>query len=291
MFYTLAMAHAGLKGLWLMGPLFSAAASALFFVSFFIPGNWGGLYFIVLLAVCITLPFSIYFSYRAGFGSECTLVTATYGVMSFQILFGGGVAMDALWVAGLNQHKWWAFGAVECIFFASLLVSMWMEFRRCTVGETGLIGKGNWRREIEKYVDYKKNSIDPYVSTPERVRDESPLPKNAMVISSIGITGIPLVFELYGGGRANAIYWAAPAYVGLWVYLNMKTIGPGLMRLLLVRKLEKEKGLRFVNAEFEEIQTLRRTFFMARFLMRDYSVVPDFVAQIKSTRKNKIKKR
>jgi len=106
-----------------------------------------------------------------------------------------------------------------------------------------------------------------------------------MVISCVGVANIPLAFEIYGGGRAHAIYFVAPFYVGLWVYINMKTVGPGLMRLLLVRRLEKEKGIRLANADLEEIQALRRGFFMARFFMRDY--IPTFNPVRESTRKQK----
>lgn len=52
--------------------------------------------------------------------------------------------------------------------------------------------------------------------------------------------------------------------------LNLKQFGPAFLRLLLVRRLEKEAGRPFVNADYEQIQELRRTFFLSRWLMRDY---------------------
>lgn len=220
------------------------------------------------------LSFFIYFKYRARLGSTSAIAMAIYAIVIFEVAFGGGIVIVALWIAGMDQYRWQAFIFVESIYFISLWTAMFIELKKCTQGKKGVAGQENWRSEIEKYVDYKNNCIDPYVSTPDRAKNGASFLQNGMVLSSIGVTSIPLAFEMYGGGRANAIYLVAPVCVGLWVYINMTTFGSGLMRVLLVRRLEKLRGFRFFNAELQKIQVLRRTFFLSRFLMLDYYPVP-----------------
>jgi hypothetical protein len=56
----------------------------------------------------------------------------------------------------------------------------------------------------------------------------------------------------------------------LSAYINIKTSGPQLAILYVLLKHEIKTKRRFVNADYEEIQNLRRTFFLSRWLMKDY---------------------
>ena len=58
--------------------------------------------------------------------------------------------------------------------------------------------------------------------------------------------------------------------IGCASYINIAVMGPMLMRIVFLRKLEKEQGYRFANADYERIQELRRHFRFARWLMKDY---------------------
>mgnify|MGYP002683805538 CR=1 FL=1 len=60
--------------------------------------------------------------------------------------------------------------------------------------------------EIDKYIDYSKSQVQPELTT----KPHAVSIKDTFWIAAVGITNIPLLFELYGGGRANAIFLGAP---------------------------------------------------------------------------------
>jgi hypothetical protein len=62
-------------------------------------------------------------------------------------------------------------------------------------------------------------------------------------------------------------------FIAVFSYMNVKVVGPKIACLYLLRKYEKQTGRRFVNADYEKIQDLRRRFFLSRWLMKDYRAV------------------
>lgn len=78
-----------------------------------------------------------------------------------------------------------------------------------------------------------------------------------------------MLFQIYTGNRQNAIF-LSPLSTLAMSYMVFKTIGPAHVRIFLLRKIEKEQGFRFQNADYEKIQELRRGFFLAKWLMKDY---------------------
>jgi hypothetical protein len=93
---------------------------------------------------------------------------------------------------------------------------------------------------------------------------------SSFAILAIGVTNIPLMFELFTSSRNNVMFLAAPVLLGTCIYVNITSAGPQLLNCILIRKIEKHQGFRFINADFEKIQELRRSFFLARWLMKDY---------------------
>lgn len=81
---------------------------------------------------------------------------------------------------------------------------------------------------------------------------------------------VPLLFQIYTGSKNNAIFLAVPLLVGAFAYLSLKVLGPKIANLYVLRQYEKQTSRRFVNADYEKIQELRRTFFLSRWLMKDY---------------------
>jgi len=144
----------------------------------------------------------------------------------------------------------------------TLLVSILLEAMRLKL----LIGESRWREEIEKYLDYSKRLVSPTLTT----RAAMPTSINTICMTAAIGVNIPLMFQLLSGSRDNAIFLAAPLGMVTFAYINLKTFGPGITRIFLLRKIEKEQGYRFQNADYEKIQELRRGFFLAKWLMKDY---------------------
>jgi hypothetical protein len=219
------------------------------------------------MSAFIGLVIGIYFTFRSRFGSTCGLWGAIYGFVIMELLFSGGCAAMALRIAGRPDLRWLAFYVNALCMLLTLLGSMYLEARHLGIWTNNV---EQWKKRLAKYLDYSLHQVSP------RLTNDFPNVKKGQVVKSpfwiiaVGSANIPLLFEIYGGGRVNAIFFAAPVITGVLAYLNLKTIGPAITRLILLRKIEKSLGRRFINADLEQIQQLRRGFFMARWLMKDF---------------------
>ena len=171
------------------------------------------------------------------------------------MLFGGSTMLLALEVGNFNGNRW----ALLLIYQAAIAAS-------AAVGFYFGISKINANGGIEnlrKFVDAKKflikcESPEMKISTPR-----------IALISAISVN-IPLIFYIFTGARENAIFLAAPLFPIAVGWLNIQTFGPQLACLYLLRMHEIKAGRHFVYENHEELQDLRRTFFLSRWLMKDY---------------------
>ncbi len=122
-------------------------------------------------------------------------------------------------------------------------------------------------------------NLNEYTINPNKFHDGSTgeTSNSAAAIWSTAAMGanIPILFQIYTGARNNVIFLAVPLIIGVFAYLSIKTLGPKIACLWLLRKYEKQTGRCFVNADYEKIQELRRTFFLSRWLMKDYRPASD----------------
>ena len=204
-------------------------------------------------------------TYRSGFGSRQTLWTQVYFFSVIGLLLSSSGWMLALTLAGRPELHWIAVAANTLCVSLALLSGMYLDARR--MGWRRARITGGWRAEIEKHIDYTAHQVFTSLTAQKPPRYKF---KHPFWIVAIGGANIPLLFELYGGGRPNAILFAAPLVTVTVIYTNVATFGPTLLRILLLRRLEKEVGYRFQNADYEQIQELRRGFFLAKWLMKDY---------------------
>ena len=208
----------------------------------------------------------MYLTFRSECGIASGLFRLLYGLFVMEIMFGGGGAALAMHIASRLDLSWWAFYTNCIIAMLSLFVGMYREADTLELWVKDVA----WRSKLKKYIDYSSQQLDPTVtatSLSPRRNSHAQFPFWPIAIVSINL---PLLFEAYVGGRNNAVFLAVPVLTSVFAYINLKHCGPGLVRLLLLRKLEKEAGFRFVNADYEQIQELRRTFFLARWFMKDY---------------------
>jgi len=225
--------------------------------------NGFDIYLIVTaIGALLGLVQGLYVTFRAKFTSLYSTVVPLYIISQLEILFFGSIASETLLKAGRPDLRWFAFNTNALCMVLAFMIGMLVEARRLGV----LTKEDGWRREIEKCLNYSKRTVMPAsTENPGKINYN-----DAIWIGVIGAVNIPLLFQIYGGGRDNAIFLAAPLGIIAASYLNLKTIGPALLRILLLRKIEKEQGFRFQNADYEKIQELRRGFFLAHWLMKDY---------------------
>ena len=270
MYHPIDDAKRKLPNFWLVLSMFSAMVIALFMFPLF-KGQIETLDILKIMAAGAGIGFLVgmHVTFRSRLGSAFGLGMFCYLVVSFEILMTGGAAGLATHIAGRPDLRWVAFSSNLICLVITLFGGLRLEAK--SLGSIDANEPNRWKREIEKYVDYPSRTVLPALSNGQGLsQPKANFFTSPYAIVAIGSANIPLLFNLYGGGRMNAIYLALPLMTGTLIYLNFKNFGPSLVRLFLLRKLEKSLGYRFINADYEQIQELRRTFFLSRWLMKDY---------------------
>ncbi|MEQ1935778.1 MAG: hypothetical protein ABL962_18125 [Fimbriimonadaceae bacterium] len=221
---------------------------------------------IMVIGAILGIWMGMYLMYRSTFDSSYGLHVFIYVAVILEFMFCVGAAVLVAQIAGRSDLRWLALVTTVVCLLVPLLAGMYLEAKNLGwhIGEDTLV----WKSHIEKYIDRSTHEVRTSLTTADFAHSGM---GSIVIIAGVVSANIPLLFELFGGGRANAVYFAAPLLLGTFAYVNFTNFGPGFVRLLLLRKLEKAVGRRFVNADLVQIQDLRRSFFLSRWLMKDYA--------------------
>jgi hypothetical protein len=221
---------------------------------------------IIAASGCVGIVAGTYYTFRSHCGVTASLYYLLYVALAMEFIFCAGAAATASQIAGRPDLSWLAVFANSLSMTITLVSGLYIEAKELKLfdASAGLF----WREKLEQYIDYPSHQIQPESIT--GIQTGSSTWKSPVLIVAIGSANIPLFFELFGGGRFNAIFLVIPVLTCAFAYVNIKSFGPSLLRLVLLRKLETSLSYRFINADFEKIQELRRTFFLSRWLMKDY---------------------
>jgi hypothetical protein len=251
--------------------VFSAGtiASAYIFV-FPVFGKLGisnlNLFFLVSLFGLIGGGYGVYYKYLSKWGTTNALVGQIYFFISLEMMLVGGMAALAIILAGRPDLKFWALGTSWLALIISILLGIQRDAKKVKWWTAEALELADKR--FAKHINYSTQQFMPYpIPT---YSDQDALRSYGYLVIGVGTANIPLMFEIFTGQRTNAIFFAFPVLVGTFAYINFKKISTGVLNLILIRKLEKSVGYRFINADLEQIQDLRRTFFLSRWLMKDY---------------------
>jgi hypothetical protein len=270
MLYSIEDASLTLPGAWYMvigAGGANALVSGMFYLVMFSGSNFDDvrvdIFLIVIgLAAVLGLVLGLYVKFRAEFSPVYSIVAQHYFIVSLGILIGGSCVALAMMIGGRPDLRWFAFIANAACIALTFVASILLTSRDMGVWD----GTNNWRQNIEKYIDYTKRQVSPKL-TSDTVNYKKV--QHPYLIIGAGIGTIPLLFQIYTGNRQNAIF-LSPLSTLAMSYMAFKTFGPAHVRIFLLRKIEKEQGFRFQNADYEKIQELRRGFFLAKWLMKDY---------------------
>ena len=213
------------------------------------------------------LGVGLFLKYRSVFEINTALILFIGVFFALELMFLGGAAAAAVSIASQPELRWYAFTTNFFCMIISLMAGMYAEAR--ILGYRDSDSSSPWQKNIERYVDYSKYQILAVLPL-SAAEEEKRLQSIRFSVIAVGTANIPLLFQIYLGGSGNAIFLVVPVLTGTFAYINIKNFGPGLLRLLLLKKIEKIHGRRFNNADLEQIQELRRTFFLSRWLMKDY---------------------
>jgi hypothetical protein len=234
---------------------------------------------VMTIAACAGLVIGAYITYRSEFNSTYGLYGFMYGFVILEVMLASGAAALLAQIAGRPDLRWLAFG---CSLFCLILTFFGGMHREAkALYALDKTKSEYWKDALKNYFEFNKHLVKPSLTSQMRPLKEDGIQTSYIWIGAGTAANIPLLFEIYAGGRNNAIFLVLPLMLGTFVYVNIKNLGPGFLRLLLLRKLEKSVGYRFINADLEQIQELRRTFFLSRWLMKDYVKPPSATTAVK----------
>ncbi len=209
---------------------------------------------ILVLSWLPGLLIGAFVKYRSDFAVRFCLAFSVYIAIVLCLLFGGATIITSAEFFGFGNQKWWLLAAYQIGIILSVMIGFLLQVQR--MGSLDSLAWGN-RVDLDKYT--AKPDIYAIKNT-----------RSLFAVTSIATVSISLCFLIFTGSRDNAIYIAAPLLIIGFIYVCGKHIGPQLSDLYQLRQYEKQTGRRFINADYEKIQELRRTFFLSRWLMKDY---------------------
>ena len=264
---SIQVARSSLPGMWWMVGGMNIIVLAVFLFGTFESG-FETAYIFGLLAIIglIGLVAGSYYTFRSSCGVDASLCYLLYVVIALEYFFGNGAAAAAVQIAGRPDLIWIAILVNSLTMLVTLMYGIHIEIKNFRPLNK-LTGMYSLER-FEKYINYPLRQIRPEVIVNTATTNNTW--RSPVFLVAVGSANIPLLFDLYGGGRFNAIFLAIPMVSGACAYINVKGFGPSLLHLYLLQKLENSLGYRFINADYEQIQELRRTFFLSRWLMKDY---------------------
>jgi hypothetical protein len=217
-----------------------------------------------IIGLAIGLIMGIFLKYRAKFSVKLALVSSIYLVILLSYLSGFSGLVAAIKIAGINRNK----GMLFFIYFLFIAIPFVFGILNHLV-KLKFFGKNSsdWMNAMKEVVDFEK-----YIIYPSKFTQQSSATNLSAAVwsASAMAANIPLLFQFFTGDRNNVIFFVIPIFIGVFAYLNVKTFGPQIASLYLLRRYEKQTHRHFINADYEKIQELRRTFFLSRWLMKDY---------------------
>jgi hypothetical protein len=217
-----------------------------------------------IIGLAIGLIMGMFLKYRAKLSVKLALISSVYFVIFLTYLMGFLGLEAAIKIAGVNRNK----GMLFFIYFLFIAIPFVFGILN-HLAKLKIFGKNSsdWMNAMKGVVDFEKYTIYPSKFT----QQSSATNLSAAVWSASAMAAnIPLLFQFFTGDRNNVIFFTVPIFIGFCAYLNVKTFGPQIASLYLLRRYEKQTHRHFINADYEKIQELRRTFFLSRWLMKDY---------------------
>jgi hypothetical protein len=223
----------------------------------------------ILTFSVIGLMIGVFVKYRSALSIYSSIFLSTYSTALF-LLLGCGIFS----VSGAIDRKM-DYGYIAMIANVISAVAFFLAgAMREAKTKQGYQGTYLQDRDLENYIDFDRMEIDPKIRHAKSKLNEGSSNKMSSVkiamIGSAVSANVMLVAQIFGLNYSHLIWAAALGMAFAIDYLNFKYFGPSAFRLHQLHKLQNKFSTKFKNSDFDEIQELRRTFFLSRWLMKDY---------------------
>ncbi len=176
--------------------------------------------------------------------------------MLLMAAFAGGANLLLVHLAGLTGVSVLAWLAGMGVAVVPVLGSAWKV--RAQLSREG--DDGPW---VRQHVDRRKGVLKPAALT------ASPEHRPAMAPWQVGAlaANLPLLWRLHGGGDTGLLTLAIVLLTAALVWAGVAQAGPALGKALFLLDLERRSGQRLRNPDWDEIQAMRRSHWLARWFM------------------------
>jgi hypothetical protein len=194
--------------------------------------------------------------YRSDFAARYGLLAAGLFLLAFMSFLGGGAVAVAHSIHDNDSVAVLALLGGIFTVAIPLLGSAWIE--RARLERQG--SKGAW---VQQHVDAKAGRM-----RADALLSNSPPPRQGLLWLVVGAAvNVPWVFRTQGITDAQMLPWALALFAAAVVWVAAAYMGPRLGRAVLLLRLERATKQRLVHEHFEDIQQLRRDFWLSRWLM------------------------
>jgi hypothetical protein len=227
---------------------------------FVVPALWG---FVlpkeVLFAAApvtglVFLVAGLHIKYRSRYTAQEALWSLPLTLMFFGSLLVASTTALA-WRAHRPDLQGLALGIAALLAFGGLASGYWSE-RRQLVAPPGEVPKA-----LQALIDLQRHRLLPMPAP------RQPAMGTIAFFAALGLNA-PLLMQLGGWGTNDVVWLAMPLLGGAVTYVLATGFGPALARALAVLAIERRAGQPFRTSRLEELQALRRTFWLSRWLGR-----------------------
>jgi hypothetical protein len=213
---------------------------------------------VVLLAACLgglMLVLAAWLAYRSEFATRYGLVAPVL----MWLLFGPmttSIAVLMLSMGGDLAWRGWTVVSVGGSLLLTFMVTAVQQWRR--LQREGL--DGPWIRE---HVDAVSGRLRADALRPGRGNEASWHP---ILVAALA-ANIPLLYHTWGISDLQVMPVLLLVMFLTSVWVCVKQIGPAAGKALFLRDWERREGRTLVHENWDDLQTLRRSFWLSRWLM------------------------
>jgi hypothetical protein len=230
----------------------AGAASSFFFFPLL---GWNAVFWLAA-AVSVGMLFALgHMAYRSPYGTAQGIATSSWTFFFFGLILSAASSAGLMLLTKDTSLAWFGMATVWVMLTMAFIASARKAFteRRAE----GL--SGAWFRAS---VDLERGWIaDPQALSPDTVKVQSP------VLLLAAALNLPLLWRSYGISDNVLLPWILLLLNLGGVWFVSSAVGPLMGRALYTRGVERQAGVKLVHRDLAQLQALRRSFWLSRWLM------------------------
>jgi hypothetical protein len=216
-----------------------------------------GLLILMTALISAQIVLAVWMVYRSDYATRHGMVAPAFGLLCAVPLVAG-LAVVALSMAGIPELSELAIISVSGSMLLTVAWTLWSQLRH-------LVREGPDGPWVREHVDADACRIraDTLIRAPGDAASRKP-----WLAVAIGVN-LPLIYQSWGITDNQVMPVILVAMVAGSVWFCATVIGPMAGKAMYLRRLERASGRRLFHEGYDDLQALRRGFWLSRLLMVD----------------------